>query len=164
MDLIDEIQALAARIPNQLEHLQTEEATKTAFVMPFINALGYNVFDPTEIVPEFTADFGGRKGEKVDYAIMRDGKPIILFECKVANANLDDNHASQLFRYFTATEARFGILTNGRAKMVAKDGMSLRQLAKGLGVSHSFLSRIASSNHRPAGVISVHCLSVRHKI
>ena len=113
MDFIDEIKALAARIPKQMEHLQTEEATKNALIMPFINALGYNVFDPTEVMPEFTADVGIKKGEKVDYAIMKDGKPIILFECKRASANLAGEQASQLFRYFTATDARFGVLTNG---------------------------------------------------
>jgi len=63
-----------------LAHLETEEATKNALVMPFIGTLGYNVFDPTEVVPEFTADFGTKKGEKVDYAIIRDGKPAMLFE------------------------------------------------------------------------------------
>lgn len=113
MDFIDEIKALATRIPKQLEHLQTEEATKNALIMPFINALGYNVFDPTEVMPEFTADVGTKKGEKVDYAIMKDGKPIILFECKRASANLDDGQASQLFRYFATTDARFGVLTDG---------------------------------------------------
>ncbi len=35
-------------------------------VMPFINALGYNVFDPLEVVPEYTADVGIKRGEKVD--------------------------------------------------------------------------------------------------
>lgn len=113
MDFIDKIRELSARIPKQLEHIQTEEATKTALVMPFIAALGYNVFDPTEVLPEFTADIGLKKGEKVDYAIMRDGKPIILMECKAHNALLDINHASQLFRYFHTTEAKFSILTNG---------------------------------------------------
>ena len=113
MDFIDEVRALASRIPKQLQHLQTEEATKNALVMPLINALGYNVFDPTEVVPEFTADVGTKKSEKVDYAIIKDGKPIMLFECKAAGTNLDDEHASQLFRYFTVTEARFGVLTNG---------------------------------------------------
>jgi predicted type IV restriction endonuclease len=113
MDFIDQLKAFAARIPSQLSILKTEEATKTALVMPFINILGYNVFDPTEVVPEFTADVGTKKGEKVDYAILREGKPIILFECKTATANLDTAHASQLYRYFSVTEARFGILTNG---------------------------------------------------
>ena len=114
MDFIDKIHNLANRIPVQLEHCQTEEATKTALVMPFINALGYDVFDPTEVVPEFTADIGTKKGEKVDYAIMKDGKPIILFECKWSGADLNKEHASQLHRYFSAVpEVRFGVLTNG---------------------------------------------------
>ena len=56
---------------------------------------------------------GSKKGEKVDYAIMKEGKPIILIECKPCNCDLDKEHASQLSRYFTYTEARFGILTNG---------------------------------------------------
>ena len=81
--------------------------------MPFIQALGYNVFDPTEVVPEFTADIGTKRGEKVDYAIMQDGKPIILIEAKSATSDLNGEHASQLFRYFSVTEARIGILTNG---------------------------------------------------
>lgn len=81
--------------------------------MPFISALGYNVFDPTEVTPELCADVGVKKGEKVDYAILKDGKPIILFECKGANADLSKAHASQLYRYFSVTEARFSVLTNG---------------------------------------------------
>ena len=81
--------------------------------MPFIQALGYNVFDPTEVVPEFTADIGTKKGEKVDYAIMQEGKPIILIEAKSATSDLGQEHASQLFRYFSVTDVRFGILTNG---------------------------------------------------
>ncbi len=113
MDLIDKIQELSTVIPKQLEHIQTEEATKTALIMPFINALGYNVFDPSEVVPELTADIGTKKGEKVDYAIYKDGKPIILIECKCQGCDLDKEHASQLYRYFTVTEARFAILTNG---------------------------------------------------
>jgi len=113
MDLIDRIRELSLRIPGQLEHLATEEATKTALVMPFIQALGYNVFDPKEVIPEFTADVGTKRGERVDYAIVRDGSPIMLFECKSAKTNLDDAHASQLYRYFSVTPARFGILTNG---------------------------------------------------
>ena len=113
MDLIDHLSQIAARLPVHLEHLATEEATKNALVLPVINALGYNVFDPTEVVPEFIADVGTKKGEKVDYVIMRDGKPAILIECKAAGSRLSINHASQLFRYFTTTDARFAVLTNG---------------------------------------------------
>jgi hypothetical protein len=82
-------------------------------VMPFIQILGYNVFDPLEVTPELIADVGTKKGEKIDYAILKEGKPIILFECKKCGGDLHINHASQLFRYFHITEARFGVLTNG---------------------------------------------------
>ena len=82
MSLENSLSDLAERASEQVAHLETEEATKHALVMPFIQALGYNVFDPLEIVPESTADVGTRRGEKVDYALMHDGKPMILFECK----------------------------------------------------------------------------------
>lgn len=113
MDFSDRIRELTARIPRQVEFIQTEEATKNAFIMPFIAALGYDVFNPLEVTPELNADIGLKRGEKVDYAILRDGKPIILFECKHHAADLAREHASQLYRYFSVTEARFGVLTNG---------------------------------------------------
>lgn len=113
MDLIDSLNQLASRIPRLQETVQTEEATKNALVMPVLQALGYNVFDPFEVIPEFTADVGTKRNEKVDYAIVREGKPAILIECKCINAPLSLNHASQLFRYFACTDARFAILTNG---------------------------------------------------
>jgi hypothetical protein len=115
VDFADRIRDLATRIPKQVANIQTEEATKNAFVMPFIGALGYNVFDPTEVTPELHADVGLKKGEKVDYAILLDGKPILLFECKWHGADLSKEHASQLYRYFSVTEARFSVLTNGIA-------------------------------------------------
>jgi hypothetical protein len=93
--------------------LLTEEAAKTALVMPFLQALGYNVFNPSEVVPEFTCDVGTKKGEKVDYAVCQDGKIRMLVECKPANSELSINHASQLFRYFSTTDARVAVLTNG---------------------------------------------------
>ena len=113
MDFIDQIRAISQRAEKQLRRIKTEEATKNALVMPFINALGYNVFDPTEVIPEFTADVGVKKGEKVDYAIMKDGKVIVLVECKAANVELEDVHTSQLYRYFSVTDARIAVLTNG---------------------------------------------------
>lgn len=115
MDLVDQLRALSSRIALTKDMVSTEEATKNAMVMPFIQALGYNVFDPTEVTPELVADVGTKKGEKVDYAILKDGQPIILFECKKSGGDLSINHAGQLFRYFHVTEARFGVLTNGLA-------------------------------------------------
>ena len=113
MDFIDRIRELGSRIPDRLQHIQTEEATKIAFIQPFIRALGYDVNDPTEVVPELTADIEEKKGEKVDYAIFKDGKPIILIECKWSGINLDKVDAGQLRRYFSVTESRLGVLTNG---------------------------------------------------
>ncbi len=113
MDLIDGIKELAARIPKQMDHIQTEEATKNAFIMPFLSVLGYDVFNPMEVIPEYTADIGTKKGEKVDYVIKKDDEIIILIECKWSGIDLHQNHASQLYRYFSTTSARFCILTNG---------------------------------------------------
>ena len=93
--------------------VSTEEATKNSMIMPMIKLLGYDPFNPLEVTPELIADVGTKKGEKVDYAVLRDGKPIMLFECKKSGADLHINHAGQLFRYFHVTEARFGVLTNG---------------------------------------------------
>jgi predicted type IV restriction endonuclease len=112
MDLDIKLKQLAERIKNLKDKILTEEATKHSFIMPFLSALGYDVFDPTVIVPEFTADIGTKKGEKVDYAILRDGKPIIVIEAKNHTEKLD-NHNNQLIRYFNVTDSRFAILTNG---------------------------------------------------
>ena len=121
MDFIDEVKQLAARVDNLKENIQTEEATKTSMIMPFFQMLGYDVFNPMEFVPEFTADVGNKKGEKVDYAILNeDGKPLILVEAKWCGENLD-NHTDQLCRYFTVTSAKFGILTNGLEYRVFTD-------------------------------------------
>lgn len=113
MDFIDQLRVLSARISSTKDIIQTEEATKNAMVMPLIQILGYNPFDPLEVTPELVADVGTKKGEKVDYAVLKDGKPIMIFECKKAGADLNIGHASQLFRYFHVTSTRFGVLTNG---------------------------------------------------
>lgn len=113
MDLIDKVAELAARIGRQKDVVMTEQAAKTAFVLPFLQMLGYDVFDPHEVVPELTADHGFKKGEKVDYAIKRSGSIIMLIECKPVGAVLDAKFAGQLFRYFSVTETRVGVLTDG---------------------------------------------------
>ena len=105
---------VADRVTEHADAMQTEEAVKTSFVLPFLSALGYDVFNPAEVVPEFTADVPGKKGEKVDYAILRSGKVSILIECKGLQTPLNEKHLAQLYRYFSVTEARFAVLTNGR--------------------------------------------------
>lgn len=113
MDFIDQVKQLSKRVESLKDSITTEEATKTSLIMPFFAALGYDVFNPQEFVPEFTADVGIKKGEKVDYAILKDGQPVILIECKWIGENLEQ-HDSQLFRYFGTSSAKFGILTNGQ--------------------------------------------------
>ena len=112
MDFKDSILQLAERVKSLKESIQTEEATKNAFIMPFIQILGYDVFNPLEVVPEMDCDIAKKKGEKIDYAIMKDGSPIMLIECKhwKQDLNLHDN---QLKRYYVASKAKFGVLTNG---------------------------------------------------
>lgn len=114
MDFKDQIKQLSERAGKLKENLQTEEATKNALIMPFLQAMGYDVFNPLEVMPEFTCDIGIKKGEKIDYAIFKDEQPVILVECKhwKQDLNLHDN---QLLRYFHVSNAKFGLLTNGVA-------------------------------------------------
>jgi len=112
MDFKDQIKQFSERVSKMRDHIHTEEATKNAFIMPFLQILGYDVFNPVEVVPEFICDIGIKKGEKIDYAIFRDGAPIILVECKHWKQKLDI-HDGQLLRYFHVSKAKFSILTNG---------------------------------------------------
>ena len=112
MEFNEQIKQFAERVSTLKETISTEEATKMSLIVPLFQILGYDVFNPLEFCPEFTADVGIKKGEKVDYAILENGKPNILIECKSCSDQLD-KHSSQLFRYFGTTPAKFGILTNG---------------------------------------------------
>jgi hypothetical protein len=112
MDFKDSLKQLGERVIKLKDSIKTEEATKNALIMPFIQCLGYDVFNPVEVVPEFVSDIGIKKGEKIDYAILKDGEPTILIECKHWEQNLDI-HESQLIRYFNVSKAKFSILTNG---------------------------------------------------
>ena len=113
MDFTDRIRKLSQRLHQLKPHIHTEQATQQSLVLPFIKELGYDVYNPAEVVPEFTADVGTKKHEKVDYAILKDGNPILLIECKDFDIKLGREHRSQLSRYFMVTQARYAILTNG---------------------------------------------------
>lgn len=112
MEFNEIIKQFSKRITTIKGTISTEEGTKMSLIVPLFQILGYDVFNPTEFCPEFTADVGIKKGEKVDYAILENNNPTILIECKNCSENLD-KHSSQLFRYFGTTTAKFGILTNG---------------------------------------------------
>lgn len=109
----EDLKAISKRVSQLKDNIGTEEATKTSLIMPFFQVLGFDIFNPTEFVPEFTADVGIKKGEKVDYAVVLEGQPSILVEAKSGNDPLT-KHDSQLFRYFGTTTSKFGILTNGQ--------------------------------------------------
>ena len=114
MEFTEAVSQIAAKVKDLKDGIQTEEATKNAFIMPFIGqVLGYDVFNPNEVIPEFTADVGVKKGEKIDYALVQDGQVQILIECKKVGQPLSLENASQLYRYFACTKARIGVLTNG---------------------------------------------------
>lgn len=106
------LEQLHSRVDSLKDQINTEEATKNAFVMPFIQILGYDIFNPTEVIPEFICDIGTKKGEKIDYVIKKDGVPILIIECKHWKENVDA-HNSQLHRYYHVSKSRFGVLTNG---------------------------------------------------
>lgn len=112
MDFKDSIKQLSQKAAQFKDNLLTEEATKTTLVLPFIMALGYDVFNPLEVVPEMDCALVNKKSDKIDYAIMNEGKPVMLIECKQANVNLE-LHTTQLQKYFAASNAKFGLLTNG---------------------------------------------------
>lgn len=112
MDLKIKLEQLHNRVADLKDQISTEEATKNAFVMPFIQILGYDIFNPTEVVPEHICDIGTKKGEKVDYVIRNNDEPIFIIECKHWKESADA-HNSQLHRYYHVSKTRFGVLTNG---------------------------------------------------
>ncbi len=120
MGFTEDIKALAERFSKMENKILTEEATKMSLILPFFQLLGYDVFNPVEFCPEYTADVGIKKGEKVDYAILVNNEPVILIEAKSVNKKLD-KHSSQLFRYFVTTPAKFAILTNGLTYKIYTD-------------------------------------------
>jgi hypothetical protein len=112
-ELSQNILSLKSNAKEWLDHIDTEETTKMSLISPFIRALGYKTEDPRQVVAEFTADVIGKKGEKIDYALKKNGKVIIVIEAKKVGTDLKNVHASQLDRYFNCLDCRFGILTNG---------------------------------------------------
>lgn len=112
MEIYNQLKGLADKFEQLKDKIETEESAKHAFTLPFIDILGYDTYNPMEVVPEFTADLGIKKGEKVDYAIYQNGNPILIVECKHWKQDLNV-HNSQLFRYFHVTKTRFALLTNG---------------------------------------------------
>lgn len=121
MDLQEELIALGRKSKTFGDKLQTEEATKNTLIMPFIKLLGYDPFDPTEVVPEYATALGDYKDSRVDYAILKDGRSIIIIECKAYGTPLDASKCSQLLHYFTGADAKVAILTDGNSYQFFSD-------------------------------------------
>ena len=109
----DEIKKFGEDVEGKVSNINSEETTKTALINPFLRLMGYDTTDPAEVQYEYTADIGSKQNEKVDIAILSNGDPEILIECKPAYTELDETHISQLYRYFSITKSRIGLLTNG---------------------------------------------------
>ena len=111
MNLFESVAKIKDIATHALHAITTEEATKTALILPMLSALGYDIFNPYELIPEMDCDLS-RGGDKVDYAISINGSIRIIIECKHHTCNLSV-HAPQLMKYYAASEAKCGILTNG---------------------------------------------------
>ncbi|NBH76237.1 MULTISPECIES: type I restriction endonuclease [Rodentibacter] len=111
----DRILSHAQHILRVGSHCTTEETTKQALILPFLDILGFSAYDPTKVKAEYMADFVGVKnGERVDYALFCHNVPVMFIEAKAYAENLT-NHAPQLARYFNATpEVAVAAITNGR--------------------------------------------------
>ena len=112
MDFIDVLKQFSAKVSQTKDKCTNEASTKLFLINPFLRLMGYDTTDPDDVWPEFTADVGIKQGEKVDYAILQKGDPVILIEAKQCGNDLSGDHG-QLLRYFHGTTAKFGILTNG---------------------------------------------------
>ena len=113
MSFKNDLEKLSESVKERIEYIRNEEMTKQSLINPFIQVFGFEIFNPLEVRLEYTADFGNKKGEKLDYALFKDGKPIIFIEAKSVTENLS-NHDAQLGRYFNSTkDVKLGILTNG---------------------------------------------------
>lgn len=113
MSFVERLRGFVKERENALAHVHSEDQAKLALVFPFLRHLGYDTTNPGEVVPEYTADVGTKKGEKVDVAIKVGGEPAILVECKAPGEDLT-SHNNQLYRYFSVTTAKFGVLTDGK--------------------------------------------------
>lgn len=131
MEFEEKIKIFTSKIKEKLKHIDTEETTKTALILPFLNeVMGYDTTNPAEVKAEYTADLGAKRGEKIDLAILNEGEEIIMIECKSANSELSTDHLSQLYRYFNITDSELGILTNGVIYQIFTDSIKPGQMDK----------------------------------
>lgn len=131
MEFEEKIKKFSISIKDKLEHIDTEETTKTALILPFLHEImGYDTTNPAEVKAEYTADMGAKRGEKIDLAILNEGEELILIECKSVDTELSTSNISQLYRYFNITDSEIGILTNGIIYQFYTDSIKAGQMDK----------------------------------
>ena len=113
MTFEEELMDFTKNLASKRRGITTEETTKIALILPFIRILGYDTENPDELKAEYVADAGVKKREKIDLAVCIDGEAKMLIECKPANVKLNSNHFAQLYRYFSVSDVRIAVLTNG---------------------------------------------------
>ncbi len=121
MDFTDRLQALTHQVSQQPDGISSNETTRNAYVLPFIQALGYDISDQSEVCPRFAASGSNVKDGEVDYAIFINAKPALLFACTSCNCNLNEADTAQLRRSFQNASASIGILTNGKSYYIYTD-------------------------------------------
>jgi predicted type IV restriction endonuclease len=116
MGFSEDITKLSEQIRKRSDQVIGEEATKMSLIVPFLSALGYDVYDPSEVKPEYVADFAIKKAgqfEKVDYALAINNTIVMLVEAK-ARGQKPEAHDGQLSRYFNGLlTTKVAIVTNG---------------------------------------------------
>lgn len=112
-ELLAKLQQHAEKIKDVKQYCIDETKTETYLVEPFLEILGYDCRDPQDVIKRFIAAVPGRKGDKVDYALMRDGEPAVLVEAKVLDNKLGQEEIKQLQGYFPHTLAKVAVLTDG---------------------------------------------------
>jgi len=112
MSFRDAVRTLANQIEERRKHVQTEEAAKQSLILPFLHLLGFDIWNPSECIPEYKAGWA-KVAEKVDYALLISSKLSIFVEAKGPNEVLV-NYDPQLAKYFNSTpEVKFCVITNG---------------------------------------------------
>lgn len=131
LEFEEKLKIFTTNIKEKLKHIDTEETTKTALILPFLKEImEYDTTNPAEVKAEYTADVGAKRGEKIDLAILKQGEEIIMIECKSAITELSQDPISQLYRYFNITDSEIGILTNGVTYLFYTDSIKPGQMDK----------------------------------
>lgn len=107
------VRAFAERAVILAPRCQNEESTKLFLILPFLSLLGYDDRNPDEVCPEHSADFSDKYKNRVDFAVLKDGRPVIAIECKTVGLPLKDERG-QLRAYFNAAPTvKMGLITDG---------------------------------------------------